>query len=372
MTLVASSDLFLPIKIGDVELEHRIVMAPLTRFRADDSHVHREAAVEYYSQRASTPGTLIISEATLISQKAAGIPNVPGIWTPEQIQGWRKITDAVHAKGSYMFCQLWALGRAASPGAVAATGDDYVGASAIPMGQGEAPRPLSIKEIRGYVQDYTQAAKNAMEAGFDGVELHAANGYLPDQFLQNVTNNRTDAYGGTIENRARFILEVLESLTNTLGQSRVSVRLSPWSKFQGMRMLDPLPTYIHLVKSLTTAFPNLAYISLIEPDISGDTDTLGKSTTDTNEPLREIWAPRPVILGGGFTNKIDLAVKKANEKGVLILFGRAFVANPDLPERIQLGMKFTPVNRKTLYLRGPNQRKGYTDYPFARIEGSHL
>ncbi|KAF9516714.1 hypothetical protein BS47DRAFT_1327244 [Hydnum rufescens UP504] len=361
----ASSKLFLPITVGNVRLEHRIVMAPLTRTRADSSHAHRDIAAEHYSQRASTPGTLIISEATFISQKASGMSHVPGIWTLEQIEGWRKVTEAVHARGSFIFCQLWALGRAASPNLLDETGNDYVSASAIPEGKKRAPRPLSIEEIREYVQDYTQAAKNAIEAGFDGVELHAAHGYLPDQFIQDVTNHRTDAYGGSIENRARFVLEILESISNAIGQSRTAVRFSPWSKFQGMRMSDPIPTFTHLLTSLSTGLPNLAYISLTEPLMVGDKDIPEVTLSDSNEPFRQIWAPRPVILGGGYSNKVDLAVQLADDKDVLVLFGRAFISNPDLPQRIKRGIDFTPYNRKTFYSRGPEKREGYIDYPFA-------
>ncbi|KAF9517683.1 hypothetical protein BS47DRAFT_1326090 [Hydnum rufescens UP504] len=367
MAPLASSKLFLPITVGNVRLEHRIVMAPLTRTRADSSHVHRGIGVEYYSQRASTPGTLIISEATFISQKASGIPNPPGIWSPEQIQGWRKVIEAVHARGWFIFCQLWALGRAASPRVLAETGNDYPSASAIPLGEEKAPRPLSIEEIREYVQDYTQAARNAIEAGFDGVELHAGHGYLPDQFLQDVTNQRTDAYGGSIENRTRFVLEILESISNAIGQSRTAVRFSPWSKFQEMRMSDPLPTFTHVLASLSTSLPNLAYISLTEPLVFGDNDSAKVTLSDSNEPFRQIWAPRPVILGGGYSNNnnLDRAVHLANDKGVLILFGRAFISNPDLPQRFKKGINFTPYDRKTFYSQGPEKSEGYIDYPFA-------
>jgi NADPH2 dehydrogenase len=256
--------------VGAINVGHRVVMAPLTRFRANKDHVHGELAKTYYAQRATVPGTLIVSEAAVIAAQAGGYANVPGIWNDAQIAGWKtvrvygpsrfplfchpcltfhwpKVTDAVHAKGSFIFLQLWALGRVASPTILKQEGGyDVVGASPIlvpgPTFGGDEhvlPRELSIPEIKEYVQLYTQAAKNAIEAGFDGVEVHAANGYLLDQFLQSVSNKRTDEYGGSIQNRLRFPLEVIDSVVKAVGAERTAVRLSPWSKFQGKEKIPP-------------------------------------------------------------------------------------------------------------------------------------
>ncbi|CAE7207923.1 unnamed protein product, partial [Rhizoctonia solani] len=215
MTTAASNKLFTPLQLGDLVLSHRVVMAPLTRFRADDNHVHTDLAVEYYAQRAEVPGTLLITEATFISPEAGGFDHIPGVWSDEQIAAWKKVTDAVHERRSYIYLQLWALGRAADPKVLAREGLPYVSSSPTPMEEGgPVPRELSKDEIKNYVDTYVKAAKNAVfKAGFDGVEIHSANGYLLDQFLQDVCNKRTDEYGGSIENRARFTLEVADAVT---------------------------------------------------------------------------------------------------------------------------------------------------------------
>jgi len=230
-----SDKLFEPLKVGSLELAHRVVMAPLTRFRADDRHIPLPFVKRYYEQRASVPGTLLITEATFITPQAGGYNNVPGIWSTEQIQAWKEVTDAVHAKGSYIFCQLWALGRVAVPDNLRKEGFKLVSSSPTPVSsEHEIPEELSEEEIQQYIVDYTQAAKNAIEAGFDGVELHGANGYLVDQFLQDTCNARTDRWGGNVENRSRFHLEITKSLVKAIGAERVGVRLSPYSTFQGM------------------------------------------------------------------------------------------------------------------------------------------
>ena len=241
-------------------------MAPLTRFRANKDHVHGDLARTYYTQRASVPGTLLVTEATFIDSRAGGYANAPGIWSDAQIAGWKavrassrlgfffsivdqltfpkkkkQVTDAVHAKGSFIFLQLWALGRVASPGVLSEEGGfDVVGASPIRYNgvtaagdESVVPRELTAAELKEYVELYTKAAKNAIEAGFDGVEVHAANGYLLDQFLQSVSNDRTDEYGGSIQNRLRFPLEVVDAVVKAVGAERTGVRVSPWNDFQG-------------------------------------------------------------------------------------------------------------------------------------------
>jgi NADPH2 dehydrogenase len=229
--------LFTPIQVGRMNLKHRIVLAPLTRFRAHQTHVPGPHAATYYAQRGSVPGTLLISEATYISQAAGGMDFVPGIYTQDHVEGWRKVTDAVHEKGSFIFCQLWALGRAAFPDVLLKENNSpFVSASPVPLSTSPTvvPHALTEPEIRAYIENYIAAARNAIAAGFDGVEIHGANGYLIDQFLQEVSNHREDDWGGSVEKRARFAIEVVDALVKEVGAERVGIRLSPWSPFQGM------------------------------------------------------------------------------------------------------------------------------------------
>jgi NADPH2 dehydrogenase len=229
--------LFMPIQVRHMNLSHRIILAPLTRCHAHDTHVRPGPhAATYYAQRASVPGSLLISEATFISQAAGGRDFVPGIYTQEQIQGWRKVTGAVHDKGSFIFCQIRAFGRTASPEALAKENNlPLVSASPIPLSARPIPVPhaLTEPEIRSYITSFATAARNAIEVGFDGVEFHAANGYPIDQFLQEVSNTREDDWGGSIEKRAKFAIEVTDAIVKEVGAERVGVRLSPWSPFRG-------------------------------------------------------------------------------------------------------------------------------------------
>ncbi|KZV72620.1 NADH:flavin oxidoreductase/NADH oxidase [Peniophora sp. CONT] len=363
MTSTETPALFTPIRVGNALLQHRIVLAPLTRFRADDEHIHTEHAIKYYEQRASTPGTLLISEGTFITPQAGGFPNVPGIWNEQQIAAWTKVTEAVHGKGSFIFLQLWALGRAALSAVLEQEGPyEVVGASAIPLDAEHAtPRPLTAKDIKEYVQWYAQAAKNAVRAGFDGVEVHSANGYLLDQFVQSNSNQRTDEYGGSIENRIRFTSEVVQAVTSAIGPERTGIRFSPWSPFQGMRMSDPIPTFSALVKHLTAHYPKLAYIHAVEPRDNGITDVAELKEGESNEFIRAIWAPRPLILAGGFTRELALSATE-RDKNVLIGMGRYYISNPDLPKRLLHGIALTPYDRNSFFSKGA---EGYTDYPFS-------
>lgn len=233
----ADTRLLAPTRLSALNLAHHLVLAPLTRLRAaHPSHVPSPFAATYYAQRAAVPGTLLITEATFISARAGGYNRVPGLWSDAQIAAWKAVVDAVHARGSFIFPQLWALGRAARPDALAAEGFERVSASDVPLASAspDAPRPLTIAEIKEYVADYANAARRAVhEAGFDGVEVHGANGYLIDQFLQDVTNIREDDYGGSVEKRCRFGLEVVKACCEAVGEERVGIRLSPWSEFQG-------------------------------------------------------------------------------------------------------------------------------------------
>lgn len=362
----SSSKLFTPLQVGDITLAHRVVMAPLTRFRANDTHAHTELAVQYYAQRAEVPGTLLITEATFIAPEAAGYDHVPGIWSDEQIEAWKKVTDAVHEKQSYIFLQLWALGRAADPKVLEREGLPYVSASSVPIEEGgPIPKALSEEEIKDYIPLYVQAAKNAVfKAGFDGVEIHCANGYLLDQFLQDNSNKRTDRYGGSIENRARFVLEVADAVTAAVGTKKTGIRFSPWNTFQGMRMQDPIPTFSYVIRELSQRHSDLAYIHLVEPAVESEptenTRTLSEQL-ESNDFAREIWGPRPLLSAGGYdAKKAEETVNKYENSA--IVFGRYFISNPDLPERLRSGAALTQYDRDTFYTPGP---KGYVDYPKA-------
>ncbi|ETW79286.1 hypothetical protein HETIRDRAFT_453737 [Heterobasidion irregulare TC 32-1] len=367
----ADPKLFHPIRVGNINLQHRIVLAPLTRCRANAEHVHGDYAVDYYSQRASVPGTLLITEATFIAPQAGGNTNVPGIWSDEQVEAWKKVTDAVHVKGSFIYLQLWALGRAADPTILAEEDPSfpYVSSGNIQMtGAPYPPRPLTIAEVKEYVQLYATAASNAVHrAGFDGVEIHNGNGYLPDQFLQDTANNRTDEYGGSIENRARFSLEVVDAVAKAVGEKVVGIRFSPWAPFQDMRMADPIPTFSHLITAIRDRHPEFGYVHLVEPRISGDGDSHVGHPHDleSNDIFRALWGPRPYLTAGGYNR--SSAIKVAEEKGGLIVFGRHFLANPDLPLRLRKDLPLTPYHRETFY-HPRNSPIGYTDYPFTKEE----
>lgn len=357
---MTGSNLFNPIKVGNVELKHRIAMAPLTRNRSP-KHIPGELVQEYYEQRASTPGTLLITEATFIAPQASGYaPLVPGIWSEEQVEGWKKVFERVHAKKSYAYVQLWALGRQAIPDAIEALGYDYVSASDVQMeGRPKAPRPLTKDEIKQYVQFYAEAAKNAIRAGADGVEIHSANGYLPDQFLHENSNKRTDEYGGSIENRARFTLEIVDAVIAAVGADKVGIRLSPWNDFGSMSYgVSPIPQFSYVIAQLeerAQAGNRLAYVHLVEARVTGHefTDRPGD-----NSFLRSVWHG-VLIRAGGLT---DTAEETADsDPQTIVAIGRNFISNPDLPVRIQNKYPLTKYNRELFYTTGA---EGYTDYPF--------
>ncbi|KAJ9664043.1 hypothetical protein H2198_000546 [Neophaeococcomyces mojaviensis] len=371
---MSSDRLFKPLKLGNLQLNHRIVMAPLTRFRADDKHIPIDIVAEYYAQRAVVPGTCIITEATFISPRASGYKNVPGIWNDTQVMAWKNVTDAVHAKGSFIYLQLWALGRVAeSKNLVDAEGGPYkvVSASEVPVKPvedgGHVPHALTHDEIKVFINDYAQAAKNAMTAGFDGVEIHGANGYLIDQFWQDVCNKRTDEYGGSIEKRARFGIEVTKAVIEAVGDSKkVGMRLSPWTNFQGMKMDDPIPQFLHIITELKKL--DLAYLHLVESRISGGpADGIYHAVTRQNDPFVELWGDQaPIILAGGFTP--DKAKEVVGDvytaENVCVAFGRYFISTPDLPFRVQQQIDLNPYDRSTFYKKcSPD---GYIDYPFSK------
>jgi NADPH2 dehydrogenase len=357
----STSTLFKPLQVGNTKLQHRIALAPLTRFRADDAHAPLPLVADYYSQRACVPGTLLVTEGTFISPRASGYPNAPGIWTADQIAAWRTVTDAVHKTHGSIWLQLWALGRVAPPPVLEAQGLKVSGASAIALEPFPAPTPLTEDEIRSYVDDYAQAARNAVEAGFDGVEIHGANGYLIDQFIQDMSNQRTDAWGGSVEKRARFALEVSKAVVAAVGAERTAIRLSPYSGFQGMKMADPKPQFSYLVGELKKL--GLAYLHLTEPRIDGQNIV---ETTESIRFLVEIWGKTsPVLIAGGYTAESAREAVDKEYEGyeVVIVFGRLFISNPDLVYRIEKGIELQPYNRDTFYTA--KKAEGYTDYPFS-------
>ncbi|KAF5384010.1 hypothetical protein D9757_006929 [Collybiopsis confluens] len=356
----STSNLFKPIKVGNMSLSHRVVMAPLTRLRTNPhTLVPLNVVKEYYSQRASTPGTFIISEGTVITPKASAFPGVPGIWSEEQIASWKTVVNQVHAQGSFIFLQIASGGRAAQSAFLKQLDPTFevVGPSDIPKDGGDIPRPMTVEEIKETVNLFAQAALNAVEkAGFDGVELHGANGFLIEQFISDVSNNRTDQYGGSVENRSRYPLELVDAISRAIGEERTAIRLSPWVKESNTDMKDPIPTYSYLISQLKERHINLAYLHLIE---SRDLE----NPKESNEPLADIWLPRPLVLADGFTR--EKAFKRAEEQeGVLIAFGRDFISNPDLPIRLQADLPLASYDRTTFY-GGDESGKGYTDYGFA-------
>lgn len=356
------TNLFTPLRVGRMELSNRIAMAPMTRFRVNDDHVPLPLVKEHYAQRASTPGTLLITEATLITPQAGLYANVPGIWNDAQIAAWKEVTNAVHAKGSYIYMQLWALGRVGSADLLKASGFDLVSASDIPVSsEAPAPRPLTEEEIQSYIQDYAQAARNAVAAGFDGVEIHGANGYLIDQFIQDVTNKRTDRWGGSIENRARFAIEVTRAVSDAIGADRTAIRFSPYSTFQGMRMETPQPQFAYLARELAPL--KLAYTHLVEGRVAGNADV--ESAEDLQFFLDAYQNAGPVVVAGGYdpVSAKEAVDQKYKDHDVIIGFGRPFTSNPDLPFRIKENVPLVPHKREVLYL--VKDPKGYNDWEFS-------
>ncbi len=366
--------LFSPLQVGPYRLNHRVVMAPLTRMRADRaSFAPRPLNAEYYGQRA-TSGGLIIAEASPVTPMGRGNPATPGIYSDDQIEGWRRVVDAVHAKGGLIFLQLWHVGRVShssfqpggakpvAPSAVPITGDGMMAMTADgKVAPYETPRALEAGEIAGVVDAFRQGARNALEAGFDGIEIHGANGYLIEQFLQSHTNLRTDRYGGSIENRARLLLEVTQAAIEVWGADRVGVRLSPYGVANGSGEADPMPLYTHVVEALNPL--GLAYLHFIEPRSSG----AGRAEVNhQNVPsamvlFRPIWGG-VLITAGGFTGETAEAAIAAGHADA-IAFGRIFISNPDLPRRLREGFPLTPYNRATFY---GGEAAGYTDYPVYR------
>jgi N-ethylmaleimide reductase len=354
-------NLFTPITLGALELPHRIFMAPLTRCRADEGNVPSDLAVEYYRQRASA--ALIITEATSVSPRGYGYPNTPGIFNEDHIRGWRKVTSAVHGAGGKIFAQLWHVGRISHP---SFQPDDRLPVAPSPIkprGQifnGHAmvdfvtPRELATSEIPGIVAEFALGAESAKAAGFDGVEIHNANGYLLDQFLRDGTNRRTDRYGGSIENRARLTLEVVEAVSGVWGSDRVGIRFSPGGIYNDMRDSNPLATFGYVLRELQSYKLAYAHITRTTADDIAHGAVAGVGPRE----LRPFYAGK-IISAGGFTLE-DGNVAIAEGWADAIAFGTSFIANPDLPERLRRRAPLNTPDPQTFYAPGA---KGYTDYP---------
>jgi 2,4-dienoyl-CoA reductase-like NADH-dependent reductase (Old Yellow Enzyme family) len=347
------SQLFESVRLGELELSNRIVMAPLTRCRATGGRVPNDLMREYYVQRASAG--LILTEATSVTPMGVGYPNTPGIWSREQVAGWKKITEAVHEAGGRIMLQLWHVGRIShpvyldgalpvAPSAIAATGHVSLVRPKQPF---PTPRALERHEIPQVIEAYHQGAQNALDAGFDGVEVHGANGYLPDQFLRDGTNQRTDDYGGSLENRARFLLEVTDAAIEVWGAGRVGVHLSPRNGVHGAHDSDVARTYGYVAEQLGQR--GIAFLFTRESVDGGE----------RHSPTMKQAFGGPMIANEEFSSDHAEAVLESGEADA-IAWGKLFIANPDLPRRLQLGAPLNEPDPSTFYAPGP---RGYTDYP---------
>ncbi len=350
------------IKVGNSSLKNSMVMAPMTRSRANMNGVVGESTVLYYTQRASAG--LIVSEAINISVQATGSPLTPGIYTSEQIEAWKKVTEAVHEKEGVIYAQLWHTGRVGhshvkngdlpvAPSAIAIEGQEHFTMDG--MKAYETPRELTLEEIKVIIQDFKQASINAIEAGFDGVELHSAFGYLPNQFLAENSNQRTDEYGGNDENRNRFVLEVMQEMVDAIGSHKVAIRLSPTSTYNSIVHQNPTEQFTLLINGLNKM--PLSYIHLMNVPFPAD--------KFPNYPMNNIetfgnLTQHTIIANCGYTKETGEAEL---EKGIakLISFGALFLANPDLPKRFEINAELNQPDRATMY---GGQDKGYIDYPF--------
>ncbi len=359
--------IFNSLKISDLTLDNRFIMAPLTRMRSKQpGNIPYELNAKYYAQRASAG--LIISEATQVSQQGQGYPATPGIHSAEQVEGWKLVTDAVHKNGGKIFLQLWHVGRIShkshqpnnelpvAPSAIKPSGGTF--SSSWKQVAFETPRALETSELAGIVEQFKNGAINAKEAGFDGVEVHGANGYLLDQFLQDGSNVRTDNYGGSIENRARLLLEVVDAAILIWGEGRVGVRLSPYGTFNDMKDSNPVELFTYVLKELEKR--KIGYVHLIEPrsTSAGGDDKVNEAAIETTKLFRKSFNGI-LISAGGYDPQL---AKQAVESGVsdAVAFGRIYIANPDLVKRVKEGKELNKYDRATFYGGG---EKGYIDYP---------
>jgi N-ethylmaleimide reductase len=368
--MTETKNLFTPLRVGSLELSHRVVMAPLTRMRSTQpGDVPNAMNARYYGQRASQGG-LLISEATQISLQGKGYPGAPGIHSQEQVEGWKLVTAAVHAKGGFVFLQLWHVGRMShrslhpeaglpvAPSAISPADGSKAMTADFQQVEFELPRALGIEELPGIVADYRRAAENAKAAGFDGVEVHSANGYLLDQFLEDKSNHRTDAYGGSIENRARLMLEVVDAVVEVWGKDRVGVRLSPFGTFLDMGDSDPVALFTYAMEKLSER--GIAYVHVVEPRVgnAGADAAISSEAVDTAKLFRKAFKGVFISAGGYSAETANAAI--AGGWADAIAFGRLFISNPDLPKRLEEESALNEYDRSTFY---GGAEKGYTDYP---------
>ncbi|XP_076888225.1 artemisinic aldehyde Delta(11(13)) reductase-like [Bidens hawaiensis] len=373
-----NSSLFSPYKLGKFNLSHRVVLAPMTRCRALNS-IPNEALVEYYRQRA-TAGGFLITEGTMISPTAAGFPHVPGIFNREQIEAWKKVVDAVHKQGGIIFCQLWHVGRAShqvyQPGGdapISSTNKSISNKWKILMpdatyGRYPEPRPLATHEIPQVVEDYRLAAVNAIEAGFDGIEIHGAHGYLLDQFMKDGINDRTDEYGGSLANRSKFLLQVVKAVAAAIGADRVGVRISPAIDHLDAMDSDPRSLGLAVIEQLNKLqfeLGQLSYLHVTQPRYTayGQTESGSHGSEEEVAQLMRTWRGAYVgtfICSGGYTRELGVEAV-ANGDADLVAYGRLFISNPDLVLRLQLNAPLNRYVRATFYTHDPVV--GYTDYP---------
>nr|URQ29605.1 oxophytodienoate-reductase 3 [Sinningia speciosa] len=375
-----SPSLFSPYKMGKFNLSHRVVLAPMTRCRALNN-IPQPALLQYYTQRA-TNGGFLITEGTMISPTAAGFPHVPGIFNREQVEAWKKVVDAVHAKGAIIFCQLWHVGRAShpvlQPGGIAPLSSTNKPISKkwrvlLPDGSYEmypTPRKLATYEIPELVEHYRQAALNAIEAGFDGIEIHGAHGYLIDQFLKDGINERTDEYGGSLHNRCKFIMQVVQSTVAAVGAERVGVRISPAIDHLDATDSNPLSLGLAVIERLNKlqidCGSKLAYLHVTQPRYTayGQTESGSHGSAEEETLFMRTWRRTyngTFICSGGFTRQLGIEAVAQGDAD-LVAYGRFFISNPDLVLRLKLNAPLTRYIRATFYTHDPVV--GYTDYPF--------
>ena len=384
ITPLKNTKVFEPVKVGENKLSNRIVYAPTTRYRANKDHTPSDLQYEYYDQRSKFAGSLIITEATYVSEQAgfemSGLnPTVPGIWSQKHVEAWKKITDKVHANGSFISSQLWYLGRVGDPKILKDRGLELIAPSPIYPDDtwkvkaeevGNEIRALTKEEIKDIIYNtYSNAAKNALAAGFDYIELHNAHGYLLDQFLQPVSNQRTDEYGGSIEERAKFILELVDHLITIVGANRLGIRISPWAKFQGMKAEEdsthPITTFgylLHELQKRANEGNELAYVSVVEPRVEGNLDVDSSSQKGDNTFVGQIWKGK-LIRSGNYTYdapEFKGLLKDISDNRTLVGFGRFYTSNPDLVTRLYEGWDLKPYDRSTFYAYS---NWGYNTWP---------
>lgn len=378
---LASTNLFKPLSLNEtVHLTNRVVLPPLTRTRATPDGVPSDLMLQYYDERSKVPGTLITTEAVPICERAGGMARVPGIWNKTQVAGWKKITDQVHANGSYISIQLWNVGRQVNIGYITKKGIPFRSASdgfyTYPKQKAQAValnnplKALTVEEIQDYVKQYGVVAQYAVEAGFDFIELHGANGYLFDQFLQQTTNVRTDQYGGVLENRARFFLEVVDEIISKIGTEKLSFRLSPWATYAGMpgnnAKISPIAVYGYVISEVQRRADEhggkIGYLSLVEPRVSNSIfdENIRQSAVGNNDFAYDIWKGI-IVRSGNYVRDVPGLIRDVNKNNrTLISIGRHFISNPDLIKRLKNDLALTPYDRASFYTYDD---WGYNSYP---------